>query len=59
MKMCQRVLKKTNSNNLSNDWTETDAARYLMAKGWEVVSKQPIPQDVKAILKPFYLDLDL
>ena len=52
-KMCRAFLKKTNTDNLSNDWSETDAARYLMAKGYEVVTKQPIPHDVKKMLKPF------
>ncbi len=59
LKLCRRVLKLTNKNNLSNNWTETDAARYLLAQGWKAVSKTEIPADIKALLKPFYLDLDV
>jgi len=55
----QVLLKSTNTDNLSQDWNETDMARYVMAKGIEAVTGEPIPGSVRQMFKRFDKDLDL
>jgi hypothetical protein len=55
----QVLLNSTNMNNLSNNWSETDMARYCMAHGIRALTHKPIPNSVKNMFKRFDKDLDI
>lgn len=47
----------TNTGNISSDWDLTAWVRYSIAE--QIKKVKPLPDDCKALLKPFYRDLDL
>lgn len=56
--LLELALKSTNTGNLSNNWNQTDMARFLIVKGWESVGKVT-PVECKNLLKKFYSDFNL
>lgn len=53
------LLDSTNNENISDNWNETDMARYCMAHGIASLTNKPIPQSVRSMFKRFDKDLDL
>jgi hypothetical protein len=53
------AMKKTNTGNLSPNWTQTDMARFFQAKGIQSVLGGELPANIKRMLKRFDKDFDL
>lgn len=56
--MLAELLKATNTDNLSPDWTPHDMARYAIAELWKRTGK-PLPREAEVLLPRFYKDLDV